>query len=75
MMQTDKSYTPLKMEFDHVMKTYFPNVIAGEQIKLMQVVFFAGAAASYQVLTKTPERAETLLGELIDHTEQLEASA
>jgi hypothetical protein len=56
-------------------KTYFPNVVSEAEIKLLQVVFFAGAAASYQVLTTCPERAETLLGELIDHTEQLETSA
>lgn len=71
----DKTYTPLQTEFDDVMKTYFPHVIAGEQINLMKVVFFAGAAASYQVLTKTPERADTLLCELVDHTEHMETSA
>lgn len=74
-MQTDKTYTPLKTEFDHVVKTYYPNVVSEDQIKLLQVVFFAGAAASYQILTTCPERAETVCGEILDHAEQLEASA
>lgn len=74
-MQQDSSYLPLKTDFDHVMSTYFPNVAAPDEIKTFQMIFFAGAAASYQLLTVTPEKTDTVLAELIDHTEQLEASA
>jgi len=63
------------ISLDHVLKAHFPNVNCPQQIKILQDLFFAGAAASYQILTKTPERADTLLCELVDHTEHMEASA
>jgi hypothetical protein len=74
-MQNDKTYTPLQADFDDVLKTYFPSIVAGEQIKLLQIVFFAGAASSYQLLTTAPEKKETVFAELLDHAEHMEASA
>lgn len=74
-MRIDNSYTPLKTDFDHVLKTYFPNVVADREIRMLQAVFYAGAATSYQILTTSPERADTLAAEILDHAEQMEASA
>lgn len=75
MMKNDKTYTPLQADFDHVLKTYFPNTVSPEHVNLLQIVFFAGAAASYQLLTTAPERKETIFAELLDHAEHVEASA
>lgn len=73
-MNTDASYMPLDAEFCAFMGAAYPNVLAVEQIKAMKSLFFAGAAASYQLLTETPERKETLFDELVDHADQFEGA-
>lgn len=75
-MQTDKTYTPLQTDFDHVVSTYFPNCsLSADQRRSLEIMFFAGAASAYHVLTATPEKRDTLYDELLDRAEHAEASA
>jgi len=72
----DKTYTPLHAEFVHVMSKYFPGeVMTGEQCRTLETMFFAGAAASYQILTETPEKKQTVFDEILDHADQVQTSA
>lgn len=69
----DKTYTPLRTDFEAVISKYFPGVpLSAEQVRSMEIMFFAGAASSYEVLTKGDCQRDTLFYELLDHAEHLE---
>ena len=69
----DKTYAPLRTDFENVMSKYFPGVpLSADQIHSMEIMFFAGAASAFEVLTKDGCQRETLFHELLDHAEHLE---
>ncbi|TCU18806.1 hypothetical protein [Rhizobium sullae] len=73
-MTTDNSYTPIFCEFEHVIAAYYPPTITPEQMQMLKVMFFAGASAAYELLIKTPERAETMKEEILDQADQFQAA-
>ena len=69
----DKTYAPLRTEFESVIAKYYAGVpLSPEQIRSMEIMFFAGAASAYEVLTKKECQRDTLFYELLDHAEHLE---
>lgn len=74
-MTTDKSYSPIGAEFEHVVEAYYGPTLTHEQIQSLKVMFFAGAAAVYEIMTKTPDRIETMKEEILDHADRWQQSA
>lgn len=67
------TYAPLDTDFKEVMSTYFPGISENnEQWKILRMVFFAGAASSYEVLVSRPELEETVRIELLDQITESE---
>ncbi|TDW21058.1 hypothetical protein EV128_12227 [Rhizobium azibense] len=72
-MLADKTYTPLRADFDTVMDTHFAGCsMSAIQRKMYEMVFFAAAASVYDVMTNHPQKIETLRLEIMDHAELLE---
>lgn len=70
-VQHDKTYTPLKAEFDGFMEAYFADTaISPEQRKIFETFFFAGSISVYGLLVRTPELTETVFEELNDFERQ-----
>jgi hypothetical protein len=71
-MIIDKTYAPLRSEFDTVLDRYFGNLrLSPEQRRNFEKMFFAGAAAAYDTVVNRPEQQGTLFDELIDHADEL----
>lgn len=70
-VQHDKTYTPLKAEFDGFLDVHFPGItVPPEQRKIFETFFFAGAVSTYSILVRTPDLQETVLAELSDYEQQ-----
>lgn len=71
-MLVDITYTPLRADFDNVVKAYFEGEIVTEKTRrMLSMVFFAGAASAYAVFTNTPEKVPTLYDEIVDHADHM----
>lgn len=69
----DKTYAPLRTNFDMVVCRLFDGVpLTAEHMKSLEAMFMAGAAAAYELMTSGDERRETLFNELLDHADHLE---
>lgn len=72
-VQHDKTYTPLKAEFDGFLEVYFSGEnLSPEQRKIFETFFFAGAMSTYGLLVRTPDLQATVFEELNDFEQQLE---
>ena len=72
-MHIDNSYTPLRVDFDQFISTYFGAVRpTTDQTEALKSVFYAGAASAYGIIATTPDKVETLRDELADQMERLE---
>jgi len=69
-MQTDKTYTPLRNDFDQLLVKAFSSDLTEEQRKTLRMVFMAGATSAYAYLRDHPDQAETLFDELVDKVER-----
>ncbi|NTI22389.1 hypothetical protein G6M87_11020 [Rhizobium rhizogenes] len=71
-MLIDKTYTPLRTDFDDVVKRKFKGChITARQRKSLEVMFYAGAASAYAIMAEK-ERHATIRDELLDHASLME---